>query len=733
MLRRESTTRRTKYAFVVSSCAAALFLAGCSADFSRVTAPAGPIATTGSGDAAVNGSVHGGQQPVSGATVQLWAAGTTGYGSTPMPLGSAVTTDQNGGFTLGSFTCPANSYTYITAAGGNPQISDTSTNNDAITLVAALGPCSGLGSTTFININEVTTVAAVWAMAPFAGVSEGTALDQSSSSSPSDAFGTSSTNLQGLANAMGVAQILANNATGASPGTNSSGNISNIEYWQVNTLADILALCVNSNGVSDTSCSPVVTATTGGTAPADTVQMALYLAQNPTQALTLLSDVSSVAPFQPYDSSVNDWTIGYAVPTGSFDSRWIAIDEFGNAWVSTSGAGVVELDPTGNLISTPTSYTLTGQSSSTTIGTAYEVAVDTANNAWFSDETKNAIFEIKGSDSAGGANAGAGTAVSTPSGADLEGIVVDGNDNVWAAASGKNVVGVLNGQTTLTTGGTVTSSPFGMAVDLSNQPAFGNTSDSGGGSFLYTLDSGGCSGLVTVDGTSGTGGSIAMDFTEPTTIGSTNYAAGAATPLNYIVDTSCNNTTNVAVNSSYSTPRVFMSTPYGIAFDHSNNMWIVNASYTSTTDTSSGHYSLTKLAAQNYSTDVAFTGADAEGNFTFTSISGVTGGLNAPYYLAMDGAGAAWVGNSAGAGLSAFTNSGTAISPTTGFSGGTCSSCTTTMRQVSSSRGVAVDGSGNVWEANTGAHFVTVVVGVATPTVTPLSLGIKNGTLASEP
>jgi hypothetical protein len=49
----------------------------------------------------VGGSVHGGQQPVVGATVTLVAAGTTGYGSTPTVL--ATTTSVAGG----QYTLPA--------------------------------------------------------------------------------------------------------------------------------------------------------------------------------------------------------------------------------------------------------------------------------------------------------------------------------------------------------------------------------------------------------------------------------------------------------------------------------------------------------------------------------------------------------------------------------------------------------------------------------------------------
>ena len=45
---------------------------------------------------------------------------------------------------------------------------------------------------------------------------------------------------------------------------------------------------------------------------------------------------------------------------------------------------------------------------------------------------------------------------------------------------------------------------------------------------------------------------------------------------------------------------------------------------------------------------------------------------------------------------------------------------------------VAVDGSGNVWVllAN---NTVTEYVGVATPVVTPIALGVKNGKLAAKP
>jgi hypothetical protein len=766
-------------AVLTAGLAAGLLTTGCSANFGSVSAVAGPTSSASDG-ATLTGTIHGGQQPVSGATVQLWTVGQTGYGSTPTALGAAVTSNPAGGFTLGAYTCPSNSYTYITASGGNPQVNTSSTNNPAIALMAALGPCSGLSSIPFISMNEATTVAAVWALAPFMSVTQGTSLSSSTSSStttPSVSVGTSSGNLQGLANAMGVAQILASISTGVSPGTGLSANIENVEYWQVYTLADILAVCVNSNGTADatSNCPAVTTDTTpsAGTAPADTIQMALFLAQNPTAATgtgstSLFAQIAGTGlPFQPTDATVNDWTIGYSVATGTSDTRWVEFDSYGNAWATSgaSGGPIFEFSPTGATIATPTKYYVGGVvGGASSFGTPYELAIDTANNAWVTDETNHVLFEVTGSTSAGGANGGTtatsgttttynpatSTAAATTTAENLEGIAIDGSNNIWASiTSGTSVagasVGLLSGSyNTLTVGGPATGSPFMIAVDMSNQTKFGNTTDSGGGSFLYGLNSGGCSGLITADAVASTGGSIFMDFTASTSITAgtttTNYTPGQATPLNYFVDAACNNTTNIATSTTgnsggtgTTTARNFMSTLYGIAFDKNNAMWVVNSNYTSTTDATSGHYSVSKMAPLSYGT--TFTGAAVGPTITFNNYGGTSVGLNSPFYLAMDGASSAWVANSAGAGLSAFTNTGGAISPTSGFSGGTCttSPCSTSARAYGGARGIAVDLSGNVWVANTSKTYLQVVVGVAQPVVVPLSLGVKNGTLGTLP
>ncbi len=222
---------------------------------------------------ALQGIVHGGQQPVSGATIQLIVAGTTGYGSVGTVLLLHVTTTSHGNFTLTlpqPSSCPANSgLVYMLATGGNPGAG----TNSALAEASILGPCSGLTSLTFISINEVTTVAAAYTLAPFASLSPGITN-----------IGTSSTNLTGLYNAAAAAGILASLTTGQAPAANSITGVV-VPTAEMNTLANILASCINTNvgTVPSTTCASLFTAATppGGTAPTDTFQAAIDIALNP--------------------------------------------------------------------------------------------------------------------------------------------------------------------------------------------------------------------------------------------------------------------------------------------------------------------------------------------------------------------------------------------------------------------------------------------------------------------
>ena len=251
-------------------------------------------------------SVHGGQQPVIGATLQLYAVGTTGDGSPASALlTQTVTSDANGNFEItGAYTCPSPStLVYIVATGGNPGLT-TGTNNTAIASMAALGPCGSLGASTLISINELTTVAAVWPPAPF----------MTSYSS----IGSGTSDASALASAFTLASQYTNTTTGTAPGLNVPTQTT-VPVAQLNTLADILSSCVNSAGGvagDGSTCGTLFAATTptGGTAPVNVIAAGLNIANNPTMNVsTIYGLIPPTPPFQPtLPSAPADWHVQLA-------------------------------------------------------------------------------------------------------------------------------------------------------------------------------------------------------------------------------------------------------------------------------------------------------------------------------------------------------------------------------------------------------------------------------------
>ena len=89
------------------------------------------------------GSMHGGEQPISGVAVQLYAVGTGGDGSASTALLThPVTSDLNGNFIItGDYTCPSSTaLVYLVGTGGNPGLG-AGMNNPQMALMAALGQC----------------------------------------------------------------------------------------------------------------------------------------------------------------------------------------------------------------------------------------------------------------------------------------------------------------------------------------------------------------------------------------------------------------------------------------------------------------------------------------------------------------------------------------------------------------------------------------------------------------
>jgi hypothetical protein len=423
---------------VLAALPAAMALTGCATGSSDALAP------TKIPGHALRGTVFGGQQPVTGATIQLYAAGTSGYGSASTPLISTVVTSDGGGdFSItGDYTCPsASSQVYITATGGN----SGSSNNTNLALMAALGACGNLSSSTTTQVNELTTVGSVWALAQFM-------------SGPSN-VGTTSTNVAGLANAFADVNTLVDTSAGITPGAAVPAGAT-IPTAEINTLADILAACINSAGGaagSSTLCGSLFTAATpsGGTAPADTITAALDIAKNPGHNVgTLYPMASSTAPFQPtLASAPNDFSIAVNFTGGNIDApSALAADATGNIWITNQGnSTVTELAHSGSILSGPGGYTASFNSPSA-------IAFDTDGSVWITNKGSNTISRLNN-------NGGEITSYGSGGLSSPISISFDSLGDAWIANSNNSVTSISSsgGYNNYTPAGA--STPIGIAVN----------------------------------------------------------------------------------------------------------------------------------------------------------------------------------------------------------------------------------------------------------------------------
>ena len=235
------------------------------------------------------GRVMGGQQAVAGATIQLYAVGTTGDASAATPLlNPALVTDAHGYFSLyGNFTCPApGAMTYLTATGGSPGLGSRAVNPNLL-LMAAIGRCDTAAVLNPPTIDEVTTVAAVQALAPWMA--------------SATQVGSSPVHAGSLQYSFFNASEMARLEDGTSPGDYlAPGDLAPSSV--IDTLADVLAACVNSPGgvAGDGSSCGQLFSETGGAGVHNTLDALLALAANPTaNTVALFNLAPAAAPFQP--------------------------------------------------------------------------------------------------------------------------------------------------------------------------------------------------------------------------------------------------------------------------------------------------------------------------------------------------------------------------------------------------------------------------------------------------
>jgi len=582
--------------------------------------------------ASLRGRVHGGQNPVSGATIQLWMTGLqgVGYGSTALISGSALTTsgealtDANGNFDItGQYSCGSSgsSPVYLTATGGNPGLGGT-VNNSAIMLMAAMGTCSSLASLTGpIVINEVTTVASVYALQQFigGGGSEYNVGFYQVRPATATALAT------GFSEVLNMIDIY----TGTAQTTTTSG-VGYVPQAEINTLADILVPCVNTSGPTSSNCQSLFTAATpsGGTAPTTVLGAMLDIAQNGGNNVSTLYGLSSAnAAFQPTLSAApNDWTVALAYSVSGINYPYgMALDAQGNVWVS-GWLGNAPLSPQVGVISpigvpasnspytssaslsAPTGIAVDGSGNtwvancvtngavaftlqSNTITVSYGPfsvagmscplvdAVDSGGNVWFTNNGNNDLIELSSPFSSTNYTTYSGGGLDKPIGIALYRYYNPSLVNaVWVANSGSDSLTDFIGATgTNYTGGGL-SDPSGIAVDSSgNMWAVGTSAN-----LVAEINYSGTA-VSPVGGWTGGGldGPARVAIDGANNVWVTNNTNSTLTELN-------NSGTPISPSTGFQSST--LHSPGLIAIDASGNVWIVNS-----VETASGYMTVTEF------------------------------------------------------------------------------------------------------------------------------------------
>ena len=610
------------------------------------------------------GQVTGGLTPIANSSITLFAVSATGYGSGATSLGT-LASGADGSFDLSSYTCPAgNPQTYITASGGNAGAGA----NSAIGLMAMLGPCNSLSTSTTIGINELTTAAAQWALAQF--------FD-----SGGHTIGAPPTNATGLKNAyLGFANLadinsntlaVSGNPSSLLPGPETCAAVSppaNCDALErLNTLSNILAGCVDSSGPSSSACAelfcdatPGLTysgACSGTPAITDTMGAAHLIVSNPANSVNALYGLAAAsAPFRPALGAAPDgWEIGldFAPASAAFNElASIALDGSGNVFAANiNGSSMGNFGSVSEL--TAASGYATGLNFAppgASFDVPYSMAVDGSGDLFVANQGGHGInasvSELTAASSyATGLNfAPAGAEFASP-----QSIALDGSSNVFVANEG-NLTTNLGSVSELTAGS-------GYATGLNFNPP--------GASFDFLV-------------------SIALDGSND--VFAANYG---------------NSASELTAASSYATGVNFAAAaaafknPISIALDGSGNVFAAN------TDGGSGNFgSVSELTAgSSYATGFDFAPAGAA--------------FNNPISIALDGSGNLFVANEIG-----DSNNGSVSELTAASSYATGLNFAPSGAAFNNPVSIALDGSGNLFAANFSS--VSEILGLAKPVITPV-------------
>ena len=699
-----SRVRHSQSLLAAVLASSAVFTAGCA-----------NMATTAGGSslsnnvATIGGRIHGGNQPVAFATVQLWFAGqglpasvvaqttsaSDGTGSFGFVRG--IDGGANAGISGNTFSCPSSSVNplvYVTATGGNTQnTGDINVNNTAAVFVAPFGLCKNITPSSFVYMTEVTTVAtmAVWqqyfnpqttstsSSTGLAFTTDGTGLSFVAMNNNYDLI----PNLVNLANGTAVTSLtIAGASPGGGVGAIGTSVTATPETEKINTIANILAACINSPSATSTACTtlfanatpgdPTTTAQPAGTTfpvATNTLQAAYYMLTNPTNgSATRLTNLFALSPalgaaFQPtLANAPSDWTI--------------AIN-----YSSTSTCGA--LTNPGHLINS-----------------AQDLAIDAVGGVWIANgETSGNLSYLT--------HTGApGTCVQVGSGP-LTGIAIDyvvaGLPHIWLADSNSFNVYRYAPATAAATPFPTATPPASIAADGDGNVYF--TTPAGAGT-LYEIPGGATAPVpifpatagVSIATAIGTGPKVVVDGAPSvwTTSGSTFITrSSSATP-----DTGL----------GYSSSQFTTGGPtYGLSASPITNI----------PPPQNGTKSYVFIDADGTSNSMSL--LQGSGN-SYTLASGWPAtGFSTPAAIASDGAQNIWTINN-GVGANSLVEVGLGqqqLSPSNGFQ--------KDASYLAKGRSLVIDSSGNVWVGLDGSNSITEIVGAAVPVYQPYALGLHNG------
>jgi hypothetical protein len=620
-----------------------------------------PYTDTSAHSLNIQGTAFGGQPPVSGSSIILYATGSTGYGSVPSAIGTA-TSDASGNFNISNaISCSDPQQVYIVATGGNPGLT-AGTNNNALTLVAALGNCSSVSASTHVIINEVTTIAAAYALSGFADVT-----------SSNVTIGTSAANSLGLQHAFLNAANIVDFSNGTPRATTPAGN-GTVPTNVINSLADILEACVNSASKTSTSCTSLFTnaqppSVTGIAAPVNTWQAALDMAQYPgNNTANLFGLILGTPSFQPTlgATAPNDLSIGILYTAGfAADGVTAANFPFGvtadasdNIWITgMSGASLVELSSNGTLKSPAGGY----GNSTLQAAFTHQVAADLHGNIITVDSASPPNVYIYNPTSAA-------TTTIQPGGLPLSGLAIDSGNNIWYSSRSAATSGQAFGQLAYNSGtSTFAATPTTFAV---------STPLPGTGTYALTVDA--------------TNNNV---WAPNQSSGVTNYFF---TPYNVAPGTlTTGDTTN-----------------YAAAVDKNDDVWIAG------TKTGANAASLFKVSHLNPTGTPVTVNAPSVGSGLNGSRSIMIDGNNRIFVNSFTAGTLVEYDSSLGSSGTFFlTAAGNGFNPANNSNAG--------IIVASGARTTAIDAAGALWTVNatSGSVPVVQVLGVAAPTVSVLAQG----------